>query len=524
MKSIITNKKIMLAVGVILFTGAAVTYGTGAFFSDTAKAESNVFTAGTLALKIAKDSAGTPTGGWLDTQTAPWNFTAMAPGATPDVSSVWLKNTGTVDGMKLSIAAANTETVGGYEKQVRITELTFDGKNLLEGGAGATIPEYVAPTNCDVTVSGTKISAETGNTTNSGKVVCVASGDYNATWEGVTVIPVTVPMTIVSVDGPDTTTSIGFNVTADNVTIKGFAIETSQYVGIQVTDADGATIEHNVFKDFGSATGAVNTQAVYLVDGSSDAVVQYNMFDGVRADSVSAKAIYVGHTAGTPNASNIEISNNIIKNVETNKGAYGVLVNAAGITSGLVIKNNTFDGLTGAWTHAVGLEGDTSNAMVTLNTFAGLVGTTYDAAAVFFEANPSASSVTINDNNFEKDIPGVALHPVNQAGTYTIDAKNNWWGDFDPSDQVFEVNSTIDTSDFAGGPIAGFIGGIDQNGNGYADMQDLRITKILNATPALNAGEQKKLVMAVQLDGPTTGNNFQGANLTTNLTFTLNQI
>ena len=54
-------------------------------------------------------------------------------------------------------------------------------------------------------------------------------------------------------------------------------------------------------------------------------------------------------------------------------------------------------------------------------------------------------------------------------------------------------------------------------------MQDLRLTPLVNATPGLNAGQQRQLVMAVQLDGPTTGNNFQGANLTSDLTFTLTQ-
>ena len=129
------NKQIMLAVGMILFAGAVVTYNTGAFFSDTATATANVFTAGTLNLKIAKDSAGTAVGGWLDSQNAPWNFAAMAPGGTPDEAAVWLKNEGSVDGMKLGISAASTETVGGYENQVRITKLTFDGSNLLQGGA-----------------------------------------------------------------------------------------------------------------------------------------------------------------------------------------------------------------------------------------------------------------------------------------------------------------------------------------------------------------------------------------------------
>ena len=71
--------------------------------------------------------------------------------------------------------------------------------------------------------------------------------------------------------------------------------------------------------------------------------------------------------------------------------------------------------------------------------------------------------------------------------------------------------------------MGGFVGGVDQNGNGYADLQDLRLTPLTNAGSGLNANEQKQLVMGLQVDGPTTGNEYQGATLTTTLTFTLSQ-
>ena len=85
MKALILNKQIILALGMIVFIGAVVASGTGAFFSSSATAQANVFTAGTLTLAIAKNSnANTPIGGWLTSQTAPWNFSSMAPGVTPE--------------------------------------------------------------------------------------------------------------------------------------------------------------------------------------------------------------------------------------------------------------------------------------------------------------------------------------------------------------------------------------------------------------------------------------------------------
>ncbi len=528
LKAIIMNKQIMLAVGMILFVGAVVTYGTGAFFSDTANATGNVFSSGTLHLKLTNIQGGSNP---EDTKDAVWNFSNMAPGGTYATSSVWLRNTGSLSGESLAIGITSwANNPSNIAKQMRIAEMTLDGNNLLKGGAGATIPEYEAPTNCTVTLSGSDRLTDAISSASDGDVICATGSNYSSTWEyGASKITVNVPnVTIASVNGPDNTKSIGFDVTADGVTITGFSIDTNEVVGIQVTDADGVTVEHNVFKDFGSAAGTVNTHAVYLVNGSSDALVQYNVFDGVRADTKSAKAIYVGHTAGTPGASNIEISNNIIKNVESNKGAYGILVNAAGSTSGLSIHNNTIDGLSGGWTHAIGLEGATPNAVVALNTFADLSASGADNTAVFFENNPSASSVMINQNNFEKNVLAIALHPVNQVGTYSIDATDNWWGDFDPSDQIFEVNSTIDTSNFAGGPFAGLVNGADTNGNGFADLQDLKNSHITDITPGLDpydGSNDKEFYLAVQLDGPSTTNSFQGLTLDgVNIEFTLNQL
>ena len=521
-------QKLLLSVAVLALLGVVSFTTTRAFFTSTAESKGNTFTSGTLDLTLNLDVVA---GGFKNSFAANETpgYGNLAPGGDTANLSTRLRNDGTTDSAAIGLAVNHTTNESSIASQMRITELTWKGRNLLVGGAGAMIPEYEAPTSCDIEVNfgnndQATITLAIANATQ-GDVICVGDGNYNSTWETSNPITVDKAVTIASVNGPDNTSSIGFNITTDNVTIRGFSVVTSQPVGIQVTDADGVTIEHNTFNDFGSITGAVNTQAVYLVNGSSNAVVRYNKFDGVRSGTVSVKAIYVGHTAGTPGASNIEISNNIIENVESaNKGGYGILVNAAGSTSNLVIKNNTLSNINGGWMHAIGLEGDTPNAVVTQNTFNGLTAVGADKTAVFFESNPSASSVIINENNFETGVLGVALHPDNQAGVYTIDATNNWWGDFDPSDQVYEVNSNINTSNLAGGPVVGFVNGTDNNSNGLADLRDLELSPITNAIPGLDAGEIGQLDFFVQLDGPTTGNTFQNKNLISDFTYTLGQV
>ncbi|PIR86014.1 hypothetical protein COU14_01210 [Candidatus Kaiserbacteria bacterium CG10_big_fil_rev_8_21_14_0_10_44_10] len=512
LKSLMMNKQVLLAMGMIVFAGAVLAAGTGAFFSSQAEATGNVFTAGTLDLKIAKDSNGNPVNGWLDAQNNSWNLTSLTPGGTPEESAVWLKNTGSVDGMTLGVAMANAAaTVPGTAAQMRITEMTLDGDSLLEGGAGADFGDYSTPMGCDETITPGNF-ASTVNAATAGQVLCVEAGDYNPgdltmSADGVTLVALNAPNSAdrAKVDGT-------FNVTGDNVTIKGLYIEpgTVVFQGSAISiNADGVTIDSNIIND---------------VDG--------------LANGGSVKGVYIGHTGVAGTRSNVTVTNNVISDIDaktgpfisggnpaSGKGAYGVLVNFGGSTTGLVITNNTISDLEGLWSHAVGLEGDTPSAVVTYNDISDVVdhkgGT--DSVSVFFETNTSAGTVDVKFNNFDPSNLSVAVHPsLTYAGS--MDARNNWWGDFDSSDQVFKNGNNINTNNPAGGPIAGLINGNDFNGNGYADLQDLNNDPILSAGVGLDAGEQKQFVMAVQLDGPTTGNEFQSASLTTDLVFTLNQI
>ncbi|MDE2030952.1 MAG: SipW-dependent-type signal peptide-containing protein [Patescibacteria group bacterium] len=545
-------KKILLSLGIIGLVGVGAIGATRAFFSSTATATGNVFTAGSLNLAIAKDSNGTPVNGWLGSQSASWNFSNMAPGGTPSVSSVWLKNTGSVDATKIGISSVNTGTAG-FGKQIRITKLTLGGSNLLQGGAGATIGAYVAPTSCDVTVSGTKLSDATTNSANSGKVVCVAPGNYSSTWEGMSTIPVTYPMTIASTQGTASTSTIPFDVTASNVTIEGLSIsDPAAGYGININSgADNITIKDNVIHDIGTTLPTGSAQAISIQPGTTGTFNGYTIIgntitkvgnltlvQGLNSGS-SAKGIYIGDSTGTGIITGVDIENNIISNIKAStnpwhttspytnategRGAYGILVGYGqgsthtGHLDNLVFKNNTISDLEGLWSHAVGLEGNTPDASITYNDISNLVdhkGNT-DAAGVRIEDN-TFSNIVINHNNLADNVmPGIS------NGTATaVNGQSNWWGDQNPSDQV---SGSVNTFGFLGGPVTGLINGTDQNGNGYADLQDLALSPIVNAPIGLNSNEQKQLIMGVQVDGPSTDNTFQGASLNTDLTITIAQ-
>lgn len=530
-------KKILLGVAVIGVLSALAIRGTGAFFSDSATATANVFTAGTLDLQLSKTSG---TGGFANTQSSTWVFNNMAPGGTPSVDTLWLKNVGSVDGMHLDISAANTESVAGIAQRARITQMTLDGRNLLKGGAGATIEEYQEPTGCTVTATPGNLPATVAAAA-AGSVVCVDSGAYSP---GAPLALSTNDITLVGLHDPNGAGAAAItgeiSVTGNRVTVRGLNI-TNPSGGYGVSITGGATstaVRDNVIHDIGTALTSGSAQAVSIQNGAAGGMGYtisgnriYNVGNTglVYGSSGSAKGIYLGDTDATGVLNGVTIQNNEIHHIQASgapytagRGAYGILTNVNAGVTGLVIKNNSIYDLDGLWSHAIGLERLTNGALVTYNDIHDLVNhkAANDSVAVQVEDN-LGTGITVQYNNL------LAAYGVTQtkATGGAIDATRNWWGDWDPSDNIFTAGPTINTANFAGGVISGLVNGTDYNGNDFADLDDLIAAHpLVGAEPGLNGGQVREFVMGVQYDGPTTDNTFKNASLTTNLTFTLNQI
>ena len=120
------------------------------------------------------------------------------------------------------------------------------------------------------------------------------------------------------------------------------------------------------------------------------------------------------------------------------------------------------------------------------------------------------------------------------SGT-AFNATNNWWGadtfTLGPNVKAgdgngfIDVDSYVNYTPYAGGPFIGYINGKDSNDNGFADLGDFYDQRAqgLNVSSGLNHGQWGKLDMAVQLDGPTTGNEYQGKTLGMDMTVNMNQ-
>lgn len=184
-------------------------------------------------------------------------------------------------------------------------------------------------------------------------------------------------------------------------------------------------LKHNYVTNVGSPSLTSNVHAVLVNRGADNVTISQNRLDNLTSNTRSVSAIGVLDTASTDPSSNLLIADNVIADVDSNWGAYGIIINNGAGAPDAQILNNSISDIEGLWAHGIGLEGPTPNALVQGNRLDTLIDhkTPTDAAAIMVEANPAAGSVNIDQNCFTNINIGVQ----NVTGI-TVDAEENWWG------------------------------------------------------------------------------------------------
>lgn len=92
-------KRTLTAIALIGIVALLAGAGTYAYFSDTETSTGNIFTAGTMDLKLSHSS----TGPWTDGVTATWTLSDMKPGDETALARVFFKNFGSVSSSTMTI-------------------------------------------------------------------------------------------------------------------------------------------------------------------------------------------------------------------------------------------------------------------------------------------------------------------------------------------------------------------------------------------------------------------------------------
>jgi len=242
---------------------------------------------------------------------------------------------------------------------------------------GANLGAYTAPTTCDVTVPSEGITTiqQGVNAAAANETVCVDDGTYaenvNITTTGLKLAALNAPISTATINGR-------VRVNATNVAVTGFEI-------------------------LGANVSGENTNGVYVVAGSTNLQLAYNVIDGSAHASGQRRGIHFE----TPSSTNPTITHNVLKNW----GSTGLFFNpTAGPVS--VTYNDFFNNNVG-----IGSDG-LSNATVSRNAFNG------NSAEAFGLGTPGAGNV-VTENNF---VPAGAGNNVNWYGPgSSVVATHNWW-------------------------------------------------------------------------------------------------
>lgn len=334
------------------------------------------------------------------------------------------------------IMVDNAEPGGGIDELTVTGDLTINGPistgNIQMHGPAPATPEpvgadsasYVAPVSCDITVDDDggedyETIQDAVDNAVGGETVCVADGLYNE-------FVVDKPLTIAGLSNPingsaEVTPSSGavtdvILVESSDVTITGLLVDGN---GTDLAGNQGAAIR------------------ISPVSGDIDNVhITYNVIQNLAAVSGTAsnKGIqWFTEAASGYSLTNSSFANNVIDGITSvSKGAYGI--QTVGDMDDVSITNNTISNVTGAWGAGVALDSKdevgTTGVVVSHNQ---LVDSLWSDVSVQVEHNVDQTGIVVNQNNLEFMVHGSGVPATGPE----VNAENNWWGDLDPSDDVF---------------------------------------------------------------------------------------
>ena len=118
-------RRVLLSVLLIGLVSASAIGVTQAYFSDQGESSGNTFSAGTLDLKLSDSDESV-----ADDVTATWSGNNMAPGGTPVVGTVQLRNSGSIPADHIEVTASNNCSEPDMDSYLEIVSASYDGGGI----------------------------------------------------------------------------------------------------------------------------------------------------------------------------------------------------------------------------------------------------------------------------------------------------------------------------------------------------------------------------------------------------------
>ena len=175
-----------------------------------------------------------------------------------------------------------------------------------------------------------------------------------------------------------------------------------------------------------------------MADGAnvSNVNVTHNVIENLNAIGAAAanKGIQWHDDYGDYALVDSMIAYNVIDNVvSANKGGYGV--QTVGSLDNVDIKYNTISNIDGAWGAGIALDDNTESTLTTdvVVMRNQVTDSIWSNVSVQVEHNVDQTGIVINENNLLFLVHGSGVAATGPE----VNAESNWWGDLDPSDNVF---------------------------------------------------------------------------------------